>query len=104
LPGNPASALVTFALLVRPAILGWQGAEDIDLPTRLARLAEPVANASERPHFLRVKIDGCGQVHIPGLQVSHALFSLAEANALLEVPPGVSWPANTEVRLFCWAD
>ena len=35
LPGNPVSALVTFLLLVRPALLRWQGATDVSCrPTR----------------------------------------------------------------------
>ena len=32
-PGNPVSAMVTFLVLVRPAILRMQGAEDLDLPS-----------------------------------------------------------------------
>src|SRR5262249_58404372 len=32
LPGNPVSAMVTFLLLVRPALLRWQGASEVALP------------------------------------------------------------------------
>jgi molybdopterin molybdotransferase len=104
LPGNPASALVTFALFVRPAILRWQGATQCELPSQPAVLAEPVANPGERPHFLRVVVDGADRVHVPGLQASHALHSFADSNALLELPPGVSWPAGTPVRILPWPE
>lgn len=104
LPGNPASALVTFALFVRPAILRWQGAAQWELPAQTAVLAEPVANPGDRPHFLRVVVDGANHVHVPGLQASHALRSFAEANALLELPPGAAWPAGTAVRILIWPE
>ena len=57
LPGNPVSALVTFLLLVRPALLRWQGATDVSLPVHPGVLAEPLVNHGERRHFMRVKVD-----------------------------------------------
>src|SRR5439155_572345 len=57
LPGNPVSALVTFLLLVRPALLRWQGAVDAELPTTLGKLAEPFVNQGDRRHFMRVMLD-----------------------------------------------
>ena len=104
LPGNPASALVTFALFVRPAILRWQGAAPWELASRAVVLAEPVANPGDRPHFLRVVVDGADHVHVPGFQASYALGSFADANALLELPPGVTWPAGTAVRILSWPE
>ncbi len=64
LPGNPVSALVTFLLLVRPALLRWQGATDVSLPAHPGVLAEPLANPGERRHFMRVKVDPTGKIHI----------------------------------------
>ena len=79
LPGNPVSAMVTFLLLVRPALLRWQGATEVSLPAHPGVLAEPVANPGPRRHFLRVRIDAAGNVRSAGAQASHMLSSLAAA-------------------------
>jgi molybdopterin molybdotransferase len=102
LPGNPVSALVTFLLLVRPALLRWQGASEIALPAFPGLLAEPLANPGVRPHFLRVRVDGAGQVYSAGLQASHALSSLAAANGLVEVPPQTTLPRSSRVTVMKW--
>lgn len=102
LPGNPVSALVTFLLLVRPALLRWQGVSDVALPAHPALLAEPLANPGERRHFLRVKVDATGKVSSAGLQASHALSSLATANGLLELPPRTLLAAGTAVQVMKW--
>ncbi len=102
LPGNPASALVTFLLLVRPALLRLQGASEVELPSHPGVLAEPVANRGDRRHFLRVTVDGTGQVRLAGLQESHAVTSLAAANGLVEAPPGTAWRAGTTVKVLRW--
>jgi len=102
LPGNPVSAFVTFLLLVRPALLRWQGAREVGLLSHPAVLAEPLANPGQRRHFVRVKVDADGKVYSAGLQASHALSSLASANALVDVPPGVSLSAGTPVAVLRW--
>jgi len=102
LPGNPVSALVTLLLLVRPALLQWQGASEIALPAFPGLLAEPLANPGVRPHFLRVRVDGAGQVYSAGLQASHALSSLAAANGLVEVPPQTTLPRSSRVTVMKW--
>jgi molybdopterin molybdotransferase len=102
LPGNPVSALVTFLLLVRPALLRWQGASEIALPAFPGLLAEPLANPGVRPHFLRVRADAAGQVYSAGLQASHALGSLAAANGLVEVPPHTTLPRSSRVNVMRW--
>jgi len=102
LPGNPVSALVTFWLLVRPAMLRWQGVSDVALPTYPGELAEPLANPGERRHFIRVRVDMTGKVVPAGLQASHALGSLATANGLVEVPPRTTLARGTIVRVMRW--
>jgi len=104
LPGNPVSALVTFLLLVRPALLRWQGALDISLPVHSGILAEPLANAGARRHFMRVKVDAEGKVFSAGIQASHVLCSLAEANGLVDVPPETTLMPGTAVRVLSWGD
>jgi molybdopterin molybdotransferase len=102
LPGNPVSAFVTFLLLVRPALLRWQGIREVGLPSHPGVLAEPVANPGGRRHFLRVKVDVAGNVYSSGLQASHALSSLAAASALLDVPPRSTLAAGSAVRVLRW--
>ncbi len=102
LPGNPVSAFVTFLLLVRPALLRWQGARETMLPVRRGNLSEPLANPGDRRHFARVFIDADGVVRSAGTQASHVLASLAAANGLVDVPPHATLPAGAPVDLLCW--
>jgi molybdopterin molybdotransferase len=102
LPGNPVSAFVTFLLLVRPALVRWQGAREAALPAHPAVLAEPLANPGARRHFIRVKVDAVGKVFSAGLQASHALSSLARANGLVEAPPNCTLPAGSPVQVMRW--
>ncbi len=102
LPGNPVSALVTCLLLVTPAVLRWQGAEQVEPPVYPGVLAEPLVNEGPRRHFMRVRLDAAGQVHSAGLQASHALSSLARANGLVDVPPATTLPAGQQVRVIGW--
>ena len=44
LPGNPVSAMVTFELFVRPALLRMSGRLDIDRPRLVARARAPIPN------------------------------------------------------------
>lgn len=102
LPGNPVSAFVTFLVLARPAILKMQGAAELRLAEHPAVLAESVQNTGERRHFMRVLVDTEGRVRNTGAQASHMLSSLANANALLEVPPKTLWHAPGNVRVLRW--
>jgi molybdopterin molybdotransferase len=102
LPGNPVSALVTFLLLARPALVRWQGGIEISLPKHTGTLAEPLSNPGERRHFMRVRIDSSGQIHSAGIQASHLLSSTAVANALIDMAPKTNWPAGRTVEALRW--
>ena len=102
LPGNPVSALVTFLLLVRPALLRWQGAANVSLPAHPGVLAEPLANDSERRHFMRVKVDPTGRIYSAGAQASHVLSSMAAANGLVDVPANTTLTAGAAVSVLRW--
>ena len=102
LPGNPVSAAVTFLLLVRPALLRWQGAAETSLRVQPGLLAETLLNPDKRRHFVRVRIDSEGKVTSAGTQASHMLGSLARANGLLDVPPQTTLSVGTPVRVFRW--
>ncbi|MEO8206470.1 MAG: gephyrin-like molybdotransferase Glp [Chthoniobacterales bacterium] len=86
-PGNPVSAYVTALLFARPALLRLAGAEDnaLSLPTSLAKLESAVTNSDDRPHYVRGIVQN-GTFTLSGLQQSHALFALSQANALLRIP------------------
>ena len=104
LPGNPISALVTFVLLVRPALLRWQGAASVGLPAHGGILGEPLRNDGSRRHFVRVRIDSQGQVYSTGIQASHVLSSMACADGLVDVPPQTTFEAGKLVQvLTLWA-
>jgi molybdopterin molybdotransferase len=95
LPGNPVSAFVTFLQFVRPAILKMMGAENLDLPRVPARLLGDLRNDSDRPHYIRGKLQN-GSFAPAGRQESHALFGLSQSNAMLRVAVG-DWLKTGEV-------
>ena len=102
LPGNPVSALVTFLLLARPALLKLQGATETALPSHPAVLSEALVNRGDRRHFVRVRLDAAGRAQSAGTQASHFLSSAAAANGLVEVPPGATLAAEETVRVLRW--
>jgi molybdopterin molybdotransferase len=102
LPGNPVSALVSFLLLARPALLRLQGAREVS-PRRIpATLCEPLANHIERRHFMRVTLDDRGGARSAGRQSSHILSALARADGLVDVPPKTTLPAGSFVSVLPW--
>jgi molybdopterin molybdotransferase len=100
LPGNPVSGMVTFLLLVRPALRRWQGAMDLLPPITHGVLAETLVNHGDRRHFMRVRVDENGLVRSAGAQASHLLSSLAAANGLVDVPPNATLGAGSPVRVI----
>jgi molybdopterin molybdotransferase len=101
LPGNPVSAFVTFLQFVRPAILKMMGAADLDLPGVPAKVSVDLMNDSDRPHYVRGKLEG-GKFTPVGRQESHALFGLSQSNALLRVAVGESFKAGEIVDVQLW--
>ena len=102
LPGNPVSALVTFFLLARPALLRLQGARELRPPASWGTLAGPLGYRGERRHFVLVVLDAGGQVKSAGSQASHNLSSMGRANGLVDMPLGARWPAGTRVAVLRW--
>jgi molybdopterin molybdotransferase len=89
LPGNTVSALVTFEIFVRPALLRMQGRSMVSRPRVKARLVEAV----DKPDFLRVFARGihdpeAGTVRLTGPQGSGILRSMSLANSLIDLPVG----------------
>ncbi len=85
LPGNPVSAMVTFELFVRPAMLRMAGHSRLHRPTVNARALEPIANRDRRRGYLRVTLtatdDGYG-ARLTGTQSSGVLRSMVAADGL----------------------
>lgn len=87
LPGNPASTLVTFALLARPYLLRRMGVQAV-LPLRVAVPAGFVwRTAGERREYLRARLED-GRAVLYSNQSSGVLRSAAWADGLVEVPEG----------------
>jgi molybdopterin molybdotransferase len=63
------------------------GASEV-LPQAFAvPVAAAMENAGDRPHYIRGQVKG-GVFLAKGLQQSHALFALSQANALLRLEAG----------------
>ena len=86
LPGNPVSAMVTFLLFARPALLELQGA-DPGTPRERKRLTQALPRHSGRDECVRVRLDG-DEATPTGPQASHVLTSMLGADALALVPRG----------------
>ncbi|AWA40640.1 molybdopterin molybdotransferase MoeA [Pseudomonas sp. 22105] len=87
LPGNPASTLVTFALLTRPYLLRRQGVQDVE-PLKFSVPAGFVwPQAGNRREFLRGRLEQ-GLAIIYRNQSSGVLRSAAWAEGLVEVQEG----------------
>lgn len=102
LPGNPVSALVTFEVLVRPALRRIHGRTAVHTPTFRVRTAEVVKARPRKTQFLRAILEAGGHggrvARLTGPQGSGILSSMIRADALLVVPPGSEpVPEGTEL-------
>lgn len=108
LPGNPVSAMVTFEVLVRPALRKMQGLRDYHRPRRRVRLAEPVTTGDRLTHFYRALLerdeDGNWSARLTGPQGSGILTSMSAADALLPVPPNSELPIGAELDAILLRD
>ncbi len=85
LPGNPVSAMVTFELFVRPALLAMQGRRRLDRPRVHAIATGPIANHGSRRGYLRVSLEereGRWHARLTGDQGSGILRSMVQADGL----------------------
>lgn len=91
LPGNPVSAMVSFELFVRPALLRLMGYRKTTRPLNRAVIVEDVTNSDGRVYVVRVRAWREGSVwHVSstGAQGSGILRSMVGANGLAFVPGG----------------
>ena len=88
-PGNPVSAFVTSVLFVLPALRRLNGLTDAAPVLETARAAAALQNNGDRRHYLRGYFDAAAGTFRPsGMQESHALGGLCQANALARLEPG----------------
>jgi molybdopterin molybdotransferase len=108
LPGNPASAIVTFALFGAPLLRALQGdsqPQPMALPVQFesARKRSP-----DRLEFVRARLRVDGHALIARAhdnQSSGATTSLASSDGLASVPPGDEpLPAGASVSFVRWQD
>jgi molybdopterin molybdotransferase len=103
LPGNPVSAMVTFELFVRPALLKMGGRRRLTRPRLRARALEAVPNPGSRRGYLRVQLeptaDGLG-ARLTGEQGSAILRSMVAADGLAVVPPDTIVPMGADIEII----
>jgi molybdopterin molybdotransferase len=88
LPGNPVSVMVTFLLLVRPALLALSGGEPGGRRVT-ARLGADYAKPTDRAHAVRCRLEATadGRLAWPlPKQGSHVLTSMLAADCLALIP------------------
>ncbi|HNR96961.1 MAG TPA: molybdopterin molybdotransferase MoeA [Anaerolineae bacterium] len=104
LPGNPVSAMVSFELFARAAILKMLGQRNGERPSVEAALVDGMKSKDGRRHFVRVRVeekDGAYQARLTGDQGSGRLSTMVEANGLAIIPEEwSSAPPGSKVRVM----
>lgn len=105
LPGNPASAFVTFLVLVRPFLMTLAGRVDPHLPVSTARTGEALSAHPDRTQFVRVRLEDDGEggwvTRSTGPQGSGLVQSVAAAEGLAVVPAGpAGLPEGALIRVL----
>jgi len=91
LPGNPVSALLTFEVFVRPALLKMAGRTKLHRPRVEARLLDRIDKPTGLRMFARGIYDEAeGTVRSTGPQGSGILRSMSLANSLIDLPETIS--------------
>ncbi|KAL1900363.1 hypothetical protein Cpir12675_001047 [Ceratocystis pirilliformis] len=102
LPGNPASALVTFHLFVLPALQQMAGERLPGLPRVVVTLKHDIILDRSRPEYHRAVVsatrEGTLDAYSTGGQRSSNVGSLRSANALLCMPSGPE-PAKAGTKM-----
>lgn len=91
LPGNPVSTIITFLLVVKPALQKWAGMTPTPPLRVTARLESALRHAPGRAEYQRGRLSGAGSeltVTDTGDQGSNRLGSFRGADCLIEIPKG----------------
>jgi molybdopterin molybdotransferase len=110
LPGNPVSAIVSFEVFARPAILTMLGKTRFERPHVEAILQEDVHNSAGRRNYIRVMVERSNGGYVArttGEQGSGILTSITRANGLLAMPEDVielRRGAHVRVYMLDWPE
>ncbi|NLT36017.1 MAG: molybdopterin molybdotransferase MoeA [Gaiellales bacterium] len=102
-PGNPAAAMVSFELFIRPAVLRMMGRQAVARPEQRAVLAQDESPTADWVRVVRMHVSrdaGLLMAYSTGAQGSGRLRSMVGANALAFVPPGRRLLAGEEVAVL----
>jgi molybdopterin molybdotransferase len=101
-PGNPASALVSFEVFIRPALRSAMGLPARYRQRRSAVLTETLTSPPGKRQFRRGIFDAAaGTVASSGPPGSHHVRWLAAANCLLDIPADAAEiPAGSELQIW----
>jgi molybdopterin molybdotransferase len=104
LPGNPVSAMVSFELFARPAILTMLGQRKLSRPTLAAVLVDEIKRKDNRRHYVRVTIEKQGDLNLARLtgdQGSGILLSMVKADGLAIISEDLEYvPVGSGVRVM----
>jgi molybdopterin molybdotransferase len=107
LPGNPVSAWVTFALVVKPWLLHAQGITPQPMHRITVCAGFEVNRAGTREEYLRVKLlstNGYLRAELAGNQSSGVLSSVSAADAVAVIPVGRTVALEDEVEVLLMSE
>jgi molybdopterin molybdotransferase len=99
-PGNPVSALVSFELFLRPALLRLAGLH-ASRPVESLPLAHAVDSMPAKHQVRRGIVNEAGMVELVGGPSSHLLHAYAQSSVLVHLPIGLAHAdagENVEIR------
>ena len=99
-PGNPVSGLVSFHLLVAPAVRHALGVPASSaLPVwRTGTLGSGIQNPGNRRHFMRGIMDIESRITPLPKQASHRLSSMSGSDLLIDIPPASALEAGAKIN------
>jgi molybdopterin molybdotransferase len=104
LPGNPVSSFVTFLLLVRPFLLGLQGASALGPAPVCLPAHFDWPRPDKRREFLRVRRDAKGGLELFPNQSSGVLTSAVWGDGLVDNPSGRAIVRGEAVAFYSLAE
>ncbi len=107
IPGYPASAIITFDLLIKPLLARWQGTLPDQRPTLTARLTRKVLSPMGDDEFMRVAVGQVGEqaVATPLSRGAGVIMSLVKADGIVRVPRfSEGYHAGDAVTVELWRE
>lgn len=103
LPGNPVSTLITYTLVLAPALESLYAGKPSS-PRYGVYRGEEVSGLADKTQFCRgrakVQSDGTVELELDPQTGSHLLQRAAQANALIELAPGSTYKPGATLRWY----